>query len=178
MKIVECVKILGVRTSMKSSVDPDTRNEMWQAVNQVSKFVNKNTSLRARAINIETFVLSKIIFRLRHFTKMKTFLKKLNSRIADNFWQQKKHNVSQDVLHTDRKKGGIGLKNLSKAVSVAKILNIKVTLAKDVGNSFHSSKWFKALLEDLKKENIELTVNADGTITVHHFFSTLSLIHI
>ena len=107
-------------------MDPETRNEIWKTINQIPKFINKNTSFRARAINIETFVLSKIIYKLRHFTQLKTFLKKLNSKMVDNFWLQKKHNVSQDVIHTERRDGGIGLKNLNKAVSVAKIMNVKV----------------------------------------------------
>ena len=60
--------------------------------------------------------------------------------MVDNFWLQKKHNVSQDVIHTERKDGGICLKNLSKAVSVAKIMNVKVSLANDSEKHFQKSK--------------------------------------
>jgi hypothetical protein len=167
------VKILGVRTSKKETIDPETRNEIWSTVNQIPKFINKNTSLRARSINIETFILSKIIFKLRHFTKSKTFLKKLNAKIVDNFWLQKKHNVSQDVIHTDRKNGGLGLKNLNKSVSVAKIMNIKVSLENNEGNNLQKSKWFKILTNDLKKENLEVTINPDNSMTLYHFFQNI-----
>ena len=62
IKVLECVKVLGVRTTTKKgTTDPETRNENWKTNNQIPKFINKNTSFRARATNIETFVLSKII---------------------------------------------------------------------------------------------------------------------
>ena len=35
--------------------------------------------------------------------------------MVDNFWLQKKHNVSQDVIHTERRDGGIGLKKLEQS---------------------------------------------------------------
>ena len=103
IKVVDCVKVLGVRTTTKGTTDPETRNEIWETIDQIPKFIDKNTSFRARAINIETFVLSKIIYKLRHFSQLKTFLKKLNSKMVENFWLQKKQKVSQDVMHTEKK---------------------------------------------------------------------------
>ena len=175
IKVVDCVKILGVKTTTKGTMDPETRNEIWKTINQIPKFINKNTSFRARAINIETFVLSKIIYKLRHFTQLKTFLKKLKSKMVDNFWLQKKHNVSQDVIHTERRDGGIGLKNLNKAVSVAKIMNVKVSLANEPEKNFQKSKWFKMITSDLKKDKIEMTINTDNTIILHYFFQNLTI---
>ena len=132
IKVLDCVKVLGVRTTTKGTTDPETRNEIWKTINQIPKLNNENTSFRARAINIETFVPSKIIYKLKHFTQLKTFLKKLNSKMVDNFLlQNKKQNVNKVVLHIERKDGGRGLKNLSKAVSVAKIMNVKVSLANE-----------------------------------------------
>ena len=169
------MKILGVRTTTKGTTDPETRNEIWKTINQIPNFINKNTSFRARAINIETFVLSKIIYKLRHFSQLKTFLKKLNSKMVDNFWLQKKHNVSQDVIHIERKNGGIGLKNLSKAVSVAQIMNVNFSLANEPEKNFQKSKWFKMITNDLKTDKIEITINTDNTIVLHCFFQNLSI---
>ena len=114
IKVVDCVKVLGVRTTTKVTTDPETRNEIWKTIDQIPKLIDKNTSFRARAINIETFVLSKIIYKLRHFSQLKTFLKKLNSKMVENFWLQKKQKVSQDVMHTEKKDGGMGLKKLEQ----------------------------------------------------------------
>ena len=63
--------------------------------------------------------------------------------MVDNFWLQEKHNVSQDVIHTERKDGGVGLKILSKAVSVAKIMNVKVSLANESENIFKNQNGSK-----------------------------------
>ena len=175
IKVLDCVKVLGVRTTTKRTTDHETRNEIWKTINQIPKFPNKNTSFRARAIKIETFVLSKIIYKLRHFSQLKIFMKKLNSKMVDNFWLQKKHNVSQDVIHTERKDGGIGLKNLSKAVSVAKIMNIKVSFAIVPEKHSQKSKWFQIITNDLKKDNIEITINTDNTIIFYYFFQNLSI---
>ena len=139
IKVLDCVKVLGVRTTTKETTDPETRNEIWKTINRRPKFINQNISFRARAINIDTFVLSKIKYKLRHFTQLRTLLKNLNSKIIDNFWLQKK-NVSQEVIHTERKDGGIGLKNLSKAVSVAKMMNVKVFPANETEKHFQKSK--------------------------------------
>ena len=76
IKIVEAVKILGVKITSKLSADAETKQETSRTIAQIPKFISKNSSLRARSINIETFILSKTIYRLRHSAKMKSFIKK------------------------------------------------------------------------------------------------------
>ena len=61
----------------KETTDPETRNEIWKTINQIPKFIIKNTSSRAKAIKIETFLLSKIIYKLRLFTKINNFVEKI-----------------------------------------------------------------------------------------------------
>ena len=172
IKIVEAVKILGVKITSKLSADAETKQGILEAIAQIPKFISKNSSLRATSINIETLILSKIIYRLRHFAKMKSFIKKMNSKIIDLFWLSKKHNVCQDIVHTNRKNCGLGLKNLNKAIAVAKILNLKVSLRETNKENFLKSRWFRELVKDLKLEDIEVNINSYNQITIFHFFNS------
>ena len=83
---------------------------------------------------------------------------------------RKKQKVSQDVIHTEEKDG---LKNLSKAVPVAKILNVKVSLANEPEKHFQKAKWFNMITNDSKKDYFEITINTDNTIILHLLFSKI-----
>ena len=128
LKTVNRVKILGVFITTKYGIDCKTKNKIETINSQATKFTSKNKSFRARAINLETFILFKITYQLRHFTKNKTYMKKLNTKIVDGFWNHKKRNDNQEIVHTERKKGGIGLQNINRLVLVAKLMNLKVFL--------------------------------------------------
>ena len=118
LKTVNRVKVLGVFITTKYGIDCNTKNKIETILSQATKFTSKNMSFRARAINLETFILSKITYQLRHFTKNKTYMKKLNAKMVDGFWNHKKHNVNQEIAHLERKEGGIGLKkHQSKSTS-------------------------------------------------------------
>ena len=175
MKIVESVKILGIRISNKLGADSRTKQEIIGSISEIPKFINKNTSLRARAINIETFILSKITYKLRHFVNMTAFIKKINSKIIDHFWLSKKHNVNQEIVNTTRKNCGLGLKNLPKFVAVAKILNLKVSFERKDNEIFLRSRWYKELVKDLQKENIAISIDQNNQIFVQHFFNSFEI---
>ena len=136
-------------------------------------------SLRARAKNIKTFVMPKLIYFLRHYSKAKTLTRKLNSILTNHLWLNQKHNVNQEIVNTPEKDGGIGLKNLEKCILTAKILNLR-TLAfgskeKHFIPTYKQSKAFNNLKNDMHKDGIETLELAPDKLTIQYFFKSLEI---
>ena len=123
---VSKTRILGLNINIGSKIDIQTKNDLINTARKSSLYVGPTVSLYARAKNIETFILPKPIYSLRHYTAIKTLLRKLNCQMINQLWLEKKHNVNQEIVNTPIKDGGIGLKNLEKCVLTAKIMNLKL----------------------------------------------------
>ena len=82
-------------------------------------------SYKARSINIEVFVISKLVERLTHLDNRKKRICKLNRNLFNQFWQNEKHRVSSEILHLDLKECAFRLKNLPILVKACKFMNLK-----------------------------------------------------
>ena len=89
MKKVQTIKLLGVKINLQKNITPETKTQLIQKCETAPKFVGPSISLRARARNFETFIMSKVIYQLRHYNNCKTFMKKLNSQLIDHLWMGK-----------------------------------------------------------------------------------------
>lgn len=153
------VKILGIRYSFEKNFIT-LKETLKQIASNSSKFCLKSMTLRARALNINTFIYSKIIFQLQNHEFSKNFLKSLEKTVLDNFWLGKKHNLSKNILHSDPIDKGVGLKNLSLSVIAAKIFNFKSFIFNSRQRKYISdlknSLWYKKLAKYLKKFKVIL----------------------
>ena len=124
-------------------------------------------------------LFSKIVYKIGHFVNLEAFISEINSKTIDNSRRIKEHNLNKEVLYTERKRLGIGLKHLGKLVAVAKIMNIRNTLlpsnSYDDNKTFLKSKWLRLLKQDLKKENIDADIHKNGKIEIQYFFKTLEI---
>ena len=125
MKRVESTKILGIYISLKKSMKYQTNQIIENTIVHSEKYIQKMSSLRARAKNIKTFILTKIMFHCRHLILTKNFLKKINSKKVDMLWLHKKHNVHIETLNLQLSKGGINLKDTTINYLANKIMNLK-----------------------------------------------------
>ena len=125
---VSRTKILGININVKGTLDQENKSDLIQTAKKAALYVRPAVSLRARAKNIETFVMPKLIYFLRHYSKAKTLTRKLNSKLINHLWLNQKHNVNQEIVNTPEKDGGVGLKNLEKCILTAKVMNLR-TLA-------------------------------------------------
>ena len=92
---VKRAKIVGLFINVGGKLDNETKNDMMNTALKTSPFVGPSVYLHARAKNIETFILPKLIYSLRHYPKAKAFMKKLNAVIINQLWLDKKNNVNQ-----------------------------------------------------------------------------------
>ena len=61
-----------------------------------SRYALQSISYRARSINIEIFVISQLVHRLRHLNYRKKLIGKLNRDLINEFWQNKKQSQFWD----------------------------------------------------------------------------------
>ena len=176
---VSRTKILGININVKGTLDQETKSDLIQTAKKAALYVGPAVSLRARAKNIETFVMPKLIYFLRHYSKAKTLTRKLNSILINHLWLNQKHNVNQEIVNTPEKDGGVGLKNLEKCILTAKIMNLR-TIAfgskeKHFISSYKQSKAFNNLKNDMHKDEIEILELAPDKLTIQYFFKSLEI---
>ena len=176
---VKRAKILGLYINVGGKLDNETKNEMMSTAVKTAQFMGPTVSLYARAKNIETFVLPKLIYSLRHYPKSKTFLKKLNAVIINQLWLDKKHNVNQEIVNTPHQEGGIGLRNLQKLILTAKLMDLKnlafCELEKSFIPTYKNSKAFSNLFNDLKHDGIEILNFDIRTLSFNYFFQSFEV---
>ena len=176
---VTTTKILGVYISLNKTLKKETKNAITNAFNSAEKFILKNSSFRARARNIETFIYSKLIHHLRHENLYKKFLRKIQSKIIDVFWLYKKHNVKKEILELPIEEGGVNLKNFSKYYLTAKIMNLKFLAVNPKERKYiqelKKSKFFSELKKHFEKEHIEILELKPEEFTIQHHFTTLNI---
>ena len=179
IKKVSNIKVLGVKINTKKNILPSIKTQLMEKCEIAPKLVSPAVSLRARARNFETFIMSKVIYQLRHYNNCKTFMKKINARLINYLWMNKKHCVNQEIVNTPPENCGIGLKNLNKAVITAKIMNLKFLAFSQPKQSFleffKQSKYFKYLEQELKKENVEIITLEPEFLKIQYFFQSFDI---
>ena len=115
--------------------------------------------MRAKAINFEIFVYSKLIYVLRHTKVVTQRLERFQSCITKGIWMQKRRAVASDILCLPTHSGGIGLSNIKLKTFAAAISDWKNSffhsnLGKDIllNQLFGSEKGY---LNDLKKSRLK-----------------------
>ena len=148
--VSETLDILGIPIWAKNPQVGSLHEQLRNIADDSSHYCNRSMSFRARALNIETFIYSQLIHKMRHLRIQKHFIKSLNSRIVDQFWLSRKHNVHIDVLSTNVSNCGIGLKKLDLLTISAKIMNLKYLAFQQKENEFSdqlkSSKFFRQII--------------------------------
>ena len=91
---VPTIKILGVEFSSNNLAI-----QMNSAILQAQKsrmFCNPDNTFLARAKNIETFVMQKLIHQIRHKYVLKTQLERIDNILVDSIWLGRKHNLKKN----------------------------------------------------------------------------------
>ena len=118
------ITVLGVPI-LPTNHDTSVSDCLAEIARKASRYALQSMSYKARSINIEVFVISKLVHRLRHLNNRKKLIGKLNRDLTNQFWQNKKHRVNSEILHLDLKECGLRLKNLPILVTACKIMNLK-----------------------------------------------------
>ena len=190
----EKLDVLGVPLWPVKKRISEIHNKLKTKIEEASKISLPSMSLRARALNIGTFVISKITHMLRHLKIQKSMIKSLNAKLVNQFWLSRKHNVNKEILSSTTSCCGIGLKNLLTSTITSKIMNLKFLAFTESEHTFlenlKRSKFFrqnftrdivqKPIKEiiinknqlEIKCENSKLTIEKDTTSKkVYEFLS-------
>ena len=172
-------KILQLNFNIGGKIDIETKSDLINTARKSSLQAAPTVSLYARAEKIETFILPKLIYFLRHYTGIKTLMRKLNCQMINQLSLEKRHNVNQEIVNTPIKDGRIGLKNLEKCVLTAKIVNLKLLtfnpMEKHFLTNFKQSKAFGLLEKYLKESGIETLGLSQQKLNVQYFFQTIEI---
>ena len=179
MKKVRSIKVLGVRINHTKNMEPEIKSQLLEKCEIAPKLVAPAISLRARARNFETFIMSKLIYQLRHYNNCKGFTNRINSCLINYLWMNKKHCVNQEIVNTPPENCGIGLKHLNKAVVTAKIMSLKFlafSQPKQVFlDFFKKSKAYRFIEGELKKENVEIIQLERNNLKLQYFFQSFDV---
>ena len=120
---VATAKILGVNFKIgDSKIDMPS---VLAGANKCRMYCNKFNSLIARAKNIETFVMQKLIHQVRHKTALKNQLERIDNVFVDAIWLGRKHNLKKSILQKPWSVMGIALKNFTQVVVASKLFDLK-----------------------------------------------------
>ena len=176
---VSKAKILGLNINIGGKIHIENKSDLINTARKSSLYVGPTVSLYARAKNIETFILSKLIYFLRHYTRRKTLMRKLNCQIINQLWLEKRDNVKQEIVNTPIKDGKIGLKNFEKSVLTAKVMKLKLLtsnpMEKHFLTNFKQSKAFGLLERDLKDSGIEILELSQQKLIIQYFFQNIEI---
>ena len=157
LKKISSLKLLGIRLSLNDSLKIKTKI-LEDTINNSAKFSLKCMTLRARSLNIETFVTSRLVYVMRHLELTKTFIDRLEMKLINSVWLGGKHSINKQILYLPFNNGGTGFKNLNFYIAAAKIFDM-VSLLNTLGSNkeviyFKKSKIFRSFKNFLIKKNI------------------------
>ena len=118
------VKILGVQFSI-DNLAIELNSAILQA-NKSRLFCNSYNTFLARAKNVETFVMQKLIHQIRHKFVLKRQLEMIDKIFVDSIWLGLNHNMKKTILQKPWASMGIGLKTLRRSSLRPKILTIRI----------------------------------------------------
>ena len=96
-----------------------------EVARKASRYALQSMSYKARSINIEVFIISKLVHRVRHLINGKKLIGNLNRDLINQTWQKKKDTVNSEILHVALKECGLRLKNIPILVTACRIMNLK-----------------------------------------------------
>ena len=162
----ETAKILGVTFEVGNpKID---MSSMTSYAEKSRFFCNKFNTFVARAKNIDTFVMQKLIHQVRHKTALKRQLETLDNIFVDSIWLGRKHNLKKSVLQKSWSAMGIALKNFTKTITSSKIIDLKNFLGEDLTGSFfemyRKTSHYKNLINLVRTFNCTLHINQGNQI--------------
>ena len=123
-KVQKEIKILGITHQSNGEVlnTQQKFTEVQKAISTISKRVISN---RAKAINFDIFIFSKLIYILRHSKLVNAQLEHFQRNITKAIWGNKRAAVSSSILCLPSRVGGIGLPNIKLNTLAAKLIDLK-----------------------------------------------------
>ena len=156
---VPTVKILGVDFS-SNKLAIQLNSAILQA-NKSLRFCNPYKTFLARAKNVETFLMQKLIHQICHKYVLKTQLERIDIIFVDSTWLGRKHNMKKTILQKPWTSMGIGLQNFTQVITAAKSIDYKNFLYSNPTSNqyslFRHSKLFSNLRRLLRTFNCTLT---------------------
>ena len=108
-------------------------------------------SFIARANNIETFVMQKLIHQARHNYALKSQLEKIDNIFVDSIWLGRKHNLKKTILQKPWASMGIGPKSFTQVITAAKTIDYKNFLHSNPTNNQYLLFRHSALFSNLRR---------------------------
>ncbi len=174
---VPTVQILGVQFSITNSAI-QLNSAILQA-NQSRLFCNPYNTFLARAKNVDTFVIQKLIHQIRHKYVLKTQLERIDNIFVDSIWLGRKHNMKKTILQKPWASMGIGLKNFTQVITAAKTIDYKNFFYSNPTSNqyrlFRNSKLFSNMRRLLRTFNCTLSLDNTSQILLRRSSQVLVL---
>ena len=90
-------------------------------------------TLRARSINISTFVRNKLIYQFRRIDLKNAFIDQIKMMMIHSLWNKQRHSLNKNLLFYPTKKGGVGFHNLKTQILACTLTDLAKT-AKSINN--------------------------------------------
>ena len=165
---VSSLKILGVHFSLNNLAIQ--LNSAILLAHKSRSFCNPYNTFIARAKNIETFVMQKLIHQVRHKYVLKSQLERTDKIFVDSIWLGRKHNLKKTILQKPWASMGIGLKNFTQGITAAKTIDYKNFLYSNPTNNqyslFRRSTLYTNLRRLLRTFNCTITIAFSSQISL------------
>ena len=133
-------------------------------------FCNRYNTVLARAKNIETIVMQKLIHQILHKYVLKSQIERIDNLFVDSIWLGRKHNLKKTILQKPWASMGIGLKHCTQVITAAKTFDYKNFLYSNPTNNQYSlfchSKLFSNLRRLLRTFNCTLNTDISSEVSL------------
>ena len=92
---------------------------------KVNAICRRKMSFRAKAINIDIFLNSQLVYQLRYFFCSKTLLSQAQRLVMKAFWGNLKPEIDQNSLFLPPNFGDVGVSHLALKTYAAKLVDLK-----------------------------------------------------
>lgn len=128
--IKNTVKILGVHFG-KNAKNKDEEGLLKKIDTEIEKWQNRNLSMSGKIAVIRILMLSKIWHIAKVTGLSKTFICKLNSKLATFFWYPKKYRpVSLKTLQNEVSMGGLDFPNIETELQAYHLENVNISMTR------------------------------------------------
>ena len=175
---VDELKILGIVIKLNEN-KAHAKANLRRIASESSKYSLRSMTLRARCINISTFVRSKLIYQFRHIDLKKTFIDEIEMKMIHSLWNKQKHSLNKNLLYYSTKKGGVGFNNLKTQILACKLIDLAKT-AKTINNiaTIVKFKLYKDFLKFAKEIGLSKMSITKDSCTIDYLNKTIDITNI
>ena len=175
---VDELNILGIVIKL-NEYKADSKANPRRIASESSKYNLKSMTLRARSINISTFVRNKLIYQFQHIDLKNAFIDEIKMMMIHSLWNKQRHSLKKNLLFYPTKEGGVGFHNLKTQILACTLTDLART-AKSINNiaTIVKSNFYKDFLKFAKEVGLAKMTITKECCSIDYLNKTIDITNV